>query len=628
MTDKAAWSFICALSIAFLAQAIPSMWDDSPTFDEMINPSVGYAELLTGDLSLIDDHPPLARFLTALPFLFIRPTAPLDHHSWQKRTRGVYNRSDLAHQFFFVANDDADSLLFWSRVPVLFLSLLLGLLVFQWAKTLYGVPAGVLAFFLYTFEPNIIAHSRLATNDLLVALFVFATVYQFWQYHQLPSTKSLVMTGVLLGLALTSKFSAIMLFPILLLLSLMAANASTDPPDSWLSLSRRTLSVQTLWVALPRLFFILIIASGVILLSYGTQWGLFVDGLYATMAHYEGGHKAFFMGNYSEEGWWLYYPVVVALKSPLPFLILLIAALLFGVFGRKRLEYFLLVPLGVIIASAIFSHINIGVRYILAFYLFGVVFASSVTTIKFSRPRILAFGVAGLVVWQALSTLSCFPHYIAYFNALVAQERAHQVVVDSNLDWGQDLKRLRRFMERSEIRRVYLSYFGSADPCYYGIPFLFLPGSFFSSSYQCMENRDGLRADFVAISVTNLQSVYLPDKRTFNWLKSHQPIAQIGHSIFVYDIRENISAHDHLAEIYSNYGLPEEALKERVLVARLAPERPASHSNLGLAYHSLSLFEKASEAYGRALQLDPENQVAKEGLQALGQITRPDGSDL
>ena len=138
---------VCVLATLFLVQAIASMWNDAPTFDEMVSPAAGYAELLTGDLRLVNDHPPLARVFMALPLLILRPALPLEHSSWQQKEKIQKYRYDFAEQFFYVANRAADRMLFWSRVPIVILSLVLGLLVFQWAKELYGAGAGLLAFF-------------------------------------------------------------------------------------------------------------------------------------------------------------------------------------------------------------------------------------------------------------------------------------------------------------------------------------------------------------------------------------------------------------------------------------------------------------------------------------------------
>lgn len=613
MTERITFWALLVLTVSFFTQAILSVWDDSPTFDEMVNPSVGYAELVTGDLGLVHDHPPLIRVLTALPLLAFRPTIPLDHDSWQKRQKGMQDRYDFAHQFFYVANRDADRMLFWSRMPMVFLSLLLGLLVSQWAKELYGNGAGLFALFLYSFEPNIIAHSRFTTNDPVLALLMFSTVYQFWQYRSQPSARSLLLTGVLLGLALLSKFSAVMLFPVLFLLVFLGPNIfKAGDPVPIVTLKGWT-PVGLIGTVLKTMSLVSIIASGVVLLFYGAQWRLFIQGVYNAVAHYQGGHPAFFMGNYSTDGWWYYFPTAFLLKTPIPLLIYIVVAFLFWSFRKNRAEYFLLFSTGIIALAALSSHINIGIRHILPIYPFLIVLASSITTIHFSRPRFFLICFGGLAFWYLFSTLTIFPSYLAYFNEFIGPRKGYQMLVDSNLDWGQDLKRLRVFMDRIGIGEVYLSYFGTADPCYYGIKFRYLPGS----PSSCGDKANNHSPDFIAVSATNLQSVYLPYKNSFAWLKDYKPIAQIGYSIFVYDIKRDASAHNNLGILYLKYRMLEEALGEFKLAVELVPKDAIAHSNLGLTYALLSMPDRAKEAFQKALELDPENSAAREGLEKL-----------
>ena len=619
-SNKVRIGIILILLVIFLSQAFSSMWDDSPTYDEAINPSVGYAELITGDVSLVYDHPPLYRVFNALPLFAFRPNLPLDHESWQKREKGNEDRYEFARQFFYQADEDADRLLFWSRVPTVFLSLLLGLLVFQWAKGLYGETAGLFALFLYTFEPNIIAHSRLATNDLVLALFVFSTIYQFWQYSVAPSLKSLTLTGLLLGFALISKFSAVILFPMLFPLVFLAPHVSQKNSDGRTEIMKVHVSIGVLGMALKAVFLISIIAVAVVFLFYGTEWRLYTKGFYKTVAYYRVGRSAFLMGNYSTGGWWYYFPIAFLLKTPIPLLIFLVVAFLFLSFRKEKAEYFLLIPIGIIVSTALLSHLNIGIRHILPVYPFLIVLASSITTIHFSRPKLFLTSFGGLALWYLFSTLSIFPSYVAYFNEFVGPKRGYLYLVDSNLDWGQDLKRLKTFMDENGITRVYLSYFGKANPCYYGIRLRYLPGFPEPSFFSCGDGPDDIRPDFIAISPTNLQSVYLSDKKSFAWLKGYKPIAQIGYSIFVYDIRGDAFAHNNLGILYIKSRVLDEALNEFKLLVELAPEDSTGHSNLGFTYALLSFYDKAEAAYRKALELDPENKVAKEGLKGLKRI--------
>src|SRR5262245_31970706 len=609
---------VCVLAALFILQAVASMWNDAPTFDEMVSPAAGYAELFTGDLRLVNDHPPLARVFMALPLLIFQPALPLEHSSWQQKEKVQKYRYDFAEQFFYVANHAADRMLFWSRVPTVIWSLVLGLLVFRWAKELYGASAGLLAFFLYSFEPNIMAHSRLATNDLLLTLLIFATVYQLWSYRNRPSPRGLLLTGVLFGLALLSKFSAVVLLPILGALVLLAPPTSFAGNDSarFFSVTRWHAIARRLGIALAVLGCVVVVGATVVLMFYGARWKLALAGLQQAIVHYRAGqlaiigHPAFLMGDYSTGGWWYYFPIAFAVKTPVALLIFVFVALALASFKKRNVRYFLLVPLAVLFCAGLGSHLNIGLRHLLPVYPFLIVLASSIVTIRFSRPRFFAAGFCGLVLWYLFSTLNVFPSYLAYFNEFVGPRRGYLLLVDSNLDWGQDVKRLKNFMTERGIEQIYLSYFGTASPCYYGIKFIFLPGS----PYSCGENPKPESTDFIAVSATNLQSVYLP-VQSYGWLKGYKPVAQIGYSIFVYDIGNDAIAHNNLGIVFLQYHMLDQALQEFQLAADLQPENATARFNLGVAHAFRSDFVAAGKSFRKSLELDPQNRLARRGLE-------------
>ncbi len=246
----------------------------------------------------------------------------------------------------------------------------------------------------------------------------------------------------------------------------------------------------------------------------------------------------------------------------------------------------------------------------LPIYPFLIVIASSVTIIKFTKPRVFNACFVGLGIWYVVSTVSFFPSYLAYFNEFIRARNGYHYLVDSNLDWGQDLKRLKRFMDENKIERAYLGYFGTADPCYYGIHSIDLPGP----PSRCNKGQKNVSADHIAISVTHLQSVYFADKSSFAWLRSYEPVGRIGNSIHVYDINGDAAARGNLAVLYFKYGMVKDALRESRNAVDLAPQDPMSYASLGFVYLRLSQFEKARAAFRTALQLDGNNKAAMAGF--------------
>ncbi len=246
---------------------------------------------------------------------------------------------------------------------------------------------------------------------------------------------------------------------------------------------------------------------------------------------------AFLMGEISSEGWWYYFVVTFFLKTPLPLLLLLGLAVASArrVWKGRRLEaLFLLLPPLVYFALASAGRSDIGHRYILPVYPFLFVLVGALVPWVIQQKAYVKGSVAVLAAWYLFESVSIFPHYLAYFNELAGgPDRGYKYLVDSNLDWGQDLKGLKRYMDAQGIPRVWLSYFGTASPDYYGIAYNYLP------SYVVFErNAKKEPTAFVAISATNLQGVYLGALGVgadfFEGFRDRQPIAKIGYSIFVY----------------------------------------------------------------------------------------------
>ena len=247
---------------------------------------------------------------------------------------------------------------------------------------------------------------------------------------------------------------------------------------------------------------------------------------------------SFLLGEYSDTGWWYYFPVAIALKAPLALLVLVIAAAVLAWThpAPGRAQWFVWLPPALFLALTMTQNINIGHRHVLAIYPFLFVAASRVATIAWeARGRWGRAALAVLVFWYAASVLRVHPNYLAYFNeAAGGPAQGWRWLVDSNVDWGQELPGLKRYMDSNGIPRVTLCYFGTADPAYYGIAADRLP------SYQPPPPSTVVRAvhpgDVVAISATHLQGLYLePEMQPLMALfRARRPLATIGHSIFVY----------------------------------------------------------------------------------------------
>lgn len=494
-------------------------------------------------------NPPLGNVLQALPIVALDDVRlPTDPAAWEVTSwRDLLQ--DLVSPFLWQINGErALRLVFLARLPIMGLALLLATGIYRWTCDLRGPAAGLLALLLAAFAPNLLAHGRLATTDLGTACSALWASYLYWRYTRRPGRVRLALAGVALGLALALKFSTVLLLPAFALLSLW--NAFSHRGDGWPERLRRSTA---------ELLVLVLIAALVLLAAFRFQ----PRALWAEYAfqreHLKGGHDAFLMGQYGG-GWWFYFPVAFALKTPLPAMVLAIGGAI-GLHRRRQYLAALLVPLAIFFGASVFSGLNLGYRYLLPVlpYLFvlagGVVPAGNQsgsgpslsdavtvdgTTENRRWPRAVrtAF-IALLLCWYVIGTLRVYPHYLAYFNELAGGPAAGgRYLVDSNLDWGQDLPGLRAYMASRGLEQVYLSWFGTAPPERYGVRQVPLPGVFPSRAeiqHRVYHPQRPLPGTY-AISATLLQGVYFSERSKYAWFQAREPTDVIGHSLHVYDV--------------------------------------------------------------------------------------------
>jgi len=248
------------------------------------------------------------------------------------------------------------------------------------------------------------------------------------------------------------------------------------------------------------------------------------------------GKAAFLMGGYSNTGWWYYFIVAFLIKTPIPALILLIASVLYLLAVREiRKGLWLLVPALIIFTAMSLQKVNIGIRHILPVYPFIFTLVGFIPLINTKSARAAKLVFALLIAWYAFSAASIYPHQLAYFNEFIGGPgNGYKYLVDSNLDWGQDLKGLKEYMENNNIKRIKLAYFGLSDPRYFGIDYEYLP-SYAILAPVNVKDAVALKGSF-AISATMLQGVYLADRDYYRVFRGMKPSGNIGYSIFIYNL--------------------------------------------------------------------------------------------
>jgi hypothetical protein len=549
------------LLLCFLFQGIFFIRANAPTYDEAMHLASGYSYLATGDFRLEPQNPPLLKQYLALPlFLIQRLPFRTDTQHWRDGMDFF-----VGQNFLYYSPLSADQMLLLARLPNLLLGALLIVLVGWWAFRLWSAKAAILAMVLACFDPNWVAHSSLVTTDMGATLFVVLTIYLLWEYFRAPAYWLLAVAGVSLGAALVSKFSAIVLIPIVgLIIALRLIPADGQPRALLPRRFRVRLSVSLIDATAVFLciasFAALVIPAAYLFRGFQPWFA----GLERFLTLAQEGQPAFFLGEYSYQGWWSYYLVAFLLKTPLGTLLLIVFSLLFyrsGIALKGRQAVFLVLPVVIILLVTTQAKVNIGLRHILPIYPFLFVLASRLATIELRR-RWLAPALIGVALsFTMISSLRIAPHQLAYFSEIIGGPgEGYRYLADSNLDWGQDLKGVKAYMDKEKLPIIYLSYFGSAPPSYYGIRYQYVPGTWPMEWPPPGDMVPPIAPrKILAVSVNNLQDVFTSYGPLFRWLWARQPVAKIGYSIFIYDLTDDREGLAKLEETYVKSGMGKRA---------------------------------------------------------------------
>ena len=580
------------LLVLMMDLAFFSILDDATTMDELAHVPAGYSYISQKDMRLNPEHPPLLKDLAgASAWLGSKITktpinVPLDVKSWQEDINGQW---DFGREFLYRSNNDPDQIVFWSRLPMILIMLILGLYVFKWAREIYGNKAGLMALFLYALSPTFLAHGRLVTTDVGAAAAFFIASYYLVKWLQKSNAKNLIMAGLVLGLALLTKFSLVLLIPYFVLLTIV-----------WVLIKYRGFSEvirQALKHALL-LFLIGVIALALIwpvylfhtwdypvdrqqadteynLGSYGNRlladpviwmsdkpilrpYAQFFLGFLMVIQRAIGGNTTYFLGEISSTSWLNYFPIVFLIKVPLALLAFILITLISLLFIKKRqksaknhfAEFALISFLAVYWFTTLRSNLNIGVRHILpTFPVIYILVSGQIARLTTNRAEnrdkkitqlfttVWQLLAVILLLWYAFIPLKIYPHFLTYFNESVGgPTNGYQYVTDSNLDWGQDLKRLTQFVEKNQIKTIHLDYFGGDSPQY-------RLNDKFQPWWGDRDPNDLPDNGWLAVSATFLQggrgrAVAGFDFKDgyYKWLDQHEPVKVIGNSIFVYQI--------------------------------------------------------------------------------------------
>ncbi|MGO9246694.1 MAG: tetratricopeptide repeat protein [Verrucomicrobiia bacterium] len=658
---------LVTFAVVFIALDVASFTRTSATWDEPPHLTAGYLALKTGDCRLDPEHPPFIRLWAALPLL-ARHIPELNAHiidginplEWVASEQFQY-----AHVFLYKTND-ADTLLYTSRFMIVLLGVLLGILLFFWVLEWLGFFWAVIALGCYTIEPNILAHSSLVTTDFGIACFLFGSVYFLWRTTRCLGIGNLVGFAAFSALSVVSKFAAVLLGPIVVLLLAVRVGRSTP----WACRIGQLREIRTRLgrtaAAVAALFLVGFTCWGVIWATYGFRYlpsstpgwrydfeedavlrafgkdasdarPLRIEGMVRWIdAHHllpnaysegfllgqikAGSHASYIAGKISRHGCWYYFPVAFLIKTPTSLVVLSLGGLLVCAMRQKEFlpnSLFVFLPVCICLAAAMSFNLNIGLRHVLTIYPFTIMLATLCAAEFIRTQQKMAIVVLSvLYIFWLFEFARAYPHNLAFFNQFVGGPRnGDKYLVDSNIDWGQELKGLKRWMDEHNVRHINLSYFGTADPAYYNMDCTYLPGS---PSFDATLVTDPVLPGYVAVSVTNLRVLFSQEKRElFKPLLDMKPAAVIGYSIRVYWVEPGrlnpalwstlrARAHCNLANALLGQGKTTEAVAQYQEALRINPNFVDAHFDLGNALRQAGEFEEAVRQYQQVLEIDPE----------------------
>jgi hypothetical protein len=462
----------------------------STTVDESVYVGTAVVYLQERSLKYNPEHPPLGKLIAAAGLVFT--DARLDTSMSSQWLMG----SSVLHE----NGNDAQRLLLFARIPMIVLTCLFGLVVFAFARDLTGPVGGLVALALYAFSPDVMAHGSLAALDVPAAGFVLTATWFLWRARGRPG-RYLPLAGLAIGAAVATKTNVLIVLPLVALFAGLAVwraagdrrAAAGEPGRPTGAAARRlvltgvaaaagvmVLAIATVWatylVVDPRLRW----TPPPNLLTVGGLKGFVVnllpfpapfrDGMLYQFALEDRTYSGFLFGEVFEGPRWYYLPAALLVKTPLGALLLWAAGAV-ALIATRRLRpaaVYVLLPPAVLLVPAMLGARTLGVRYAIFVPMFLAVAAAAVTVLRWRWTPVLT-GV--LVAFVAVSSVRAYPFYLPYANeAFGGPARTYRHLHDSNVDWGQDLKRTADYLDRHYPGRpVWLVYKGRGSPEYYGI---------------------------------------------------------------------------------------------------------------------------------------------------------------
>lgn len=619
---------VAGIMLVFIVVSLVLSYQDSLIMDEQAHIPAAYSYVTQGDMRLNPEHPPLIKDLAGSPLLLLQPKFPSSDYSW---TNGVNEQWKLGQTFLFASGNNPDAITFWSRLPIILLALLLAWFIFRWTSELAGTGAGLGALLLYVCDPNIIAHSHYVTTDIGIAALVFIATYYFIRWLKKPTLGNVIVAGMVLGLAQLTKFSAVLLWPLYAVMTLIYAastNASVQYQyTAWQSCWRRSLTYFGKYIG------IVVISGLVIWTIYAVNtWNMptekirelaanslahtgisqtasriitafssvtilkplseYILGVFMVHDRVKSGSTVYFLGNVYTGGSHAYFPIVFLIKETIPFLILLLGAILItcqsafknirqrtrtwwellrGSISKYIAQYTMSAFVILYTYFSIKENLNIGFRHLFPIlpFLYVLIACAIADLVRQLAGKVLAFNrkiivtllLSVFAVWIVAIPVFAYPNYLSYFNEVVGgHHQGYKYVTDSNYDWGQDLKRLQTWVKEynacaaetspttclsaklkmspgalaridapQPITSLYVDYFGGDNPRY-------RLGDMVVDSHSSDIPMAGWHAISVEYYQESAHQAQQSGEQSYHWLTTIPAVGRAGDSILLFYI--------------------------------------------------------------------------------------------
>jgi len=542
---------------------------ESATVDEVAHIGAGVSYLQKLELRLNEEHPPLPKVLAAIPLVLRGIRADYSHISWKVSDKFVpaFLGEWVFGEYLLTKWNNPATVLAWARLPMLLLALVLGWVLFVYARRLGGDWGGLLCLSVYVSTPAFLAFGPLVHTDMPVTLFTLLTLWRFAGIWQDPSRKNDILFGLSLAGALLSKFTAGILFFVFIAFALSTRwravpgqTIGKAAARAWRRFRWRATLQGILWAALSVYLFYFVFSlhqtSDVLYrLGHGAAavplrrllmppW-LYLRGVLMVLA--TGSRQTFILGHTYRHGVWFYFPVLFVLKSPLAFLGLLVLALALALSQKRRDQgnstviprefaihwRVLWVALVVFTGFCLLSRLDISIRHfsiplVLLILLLAPLprMISSLRRSARNAGRLVGATAVVLTLLCLFTGVRAYPYYFPFMSAFSFGHPAYALVNDSNLDWNQSLPEVKRFADQHSLQGIALDEYGLSDAT------VIVPGA---ELWDCQRPTAANNGQWVVVSANMIM-----DGHNCVWLMQYPHQALAGGSLYAVHLPEHI----------------------------------------------------------------------------------------